>query len=342
MPPGLDHDRVGDWLMSNVGGLEAPFEMTVARGGHSNITCFVGDANGRRVVVRRPPLGDLPPGTHNVVREHGVLTALLPTGVPVPHPLGLCLDRSITGAPFYVMEWVDGCVIATPDDVAAHLPDRTSRHAAADALVDTLAELHRIDPDAVGLGSLGRSDDPLGHQLGRMREVWNCTRTRELPLMEEVADRLIASRPPTRRTGIVHGDFRFANMLFGYDGAVASVLDWELCTVGDFLTDVAFLLANWQLPDDGIPQVWMVPPPTRAGGFPDAEYVLERYASKTGDDLADIEYYRAFAYWRIAVIAEGIKRRAEARAHAGDGGCVDDHLARRVVDLAELAQGHLR
>jgi aminoglycoside phosphotransferase (APT) family kinase protein len=335
MVRGVDLGPLTAWLTEELDGFAPPYQVDLVSGGHSNLTYRITDRHGRRAALRRPPFGDLPRGAHDVVREHRILTALRDTPVQAPTPLAVCPDPSVTGAPFYAMAWLDGHVVATPDDVERWLARGVARRTAADSLVDALAALHALDPDEVGLGGLGERQDPLGRQLARTRGVWERTRTRDLPVMDRLAARLEATRPAPQRVGLVHADVRLGNAMLNDDGTVAALLDWELCTVGDVLTDVGFLLDSWQQPDDAWPQVWMAPPPTLAGGFPTRTELLDRYAERTGLDLSRIAYYRAFSYWRIAVIAEGMKRRYEARAMATDD--IDhDHLAKRVVDLAML------
>ena len=235
------------------------------------------------------------------------------TSVPVPKVLGTCDDATVTGAPFYVMDWVDGSIVDRPDRVASVVPDEASRRRLAFSLVDALAELHRVDIDAVGLGDLGRREDQLTRQIERMRSVWEKTKTRDLPVIDSIHARLLAAKPAQRYTGLVHSDYRPGNVILQADGSIAAILDWELCALGDVLIDVGGLLTNWDEPNDPWPDVWMQTAPTRAGGFPTKRELVERYASRTGFDVSDLDYYRAFNYWRIAVIAEGMKRRYESR-----------------------------
>ena len=204
-----------------------------------------------------------------------------------------------------------------------------------------LAALHRVDVDRVGLGHAARREAFLERQLTRMAGVWEQTKTRELPLLEDVHRRLSAAQPPQRHTGIVHSDYRFGNVILDDQARVAAVLDWELWTLGDVLSDVGFLLNNWYEPGDSDPQIWMAVPPTMAGGFLSREELAARYAAATGFALDDIEYYRAFQYWKVAVLAEGVKRRYESGAMA-DSEVDFAHLAQRVLDLVNLADRSLR
>ncbi|WP_322753557.1 phosphotransferase family protein [Frankia sp. Cas3] len=343
--PGLAARAVQEWFGEHVPAAAGPLRFdVVVGGGHSNIIYRVTDSGGQSFALRRPPLGAYPPGAHDVIREARVLSALGPSAVPVPRVLAVCDDVEITGAPFVVMTWVDGHVVATPGDVERILPDPSTRQRAAWELVDTLADLHGVDVTAVGLGDLSPRGDFIARALHRWLRVWDRVRTRDLPVVTELADRLGRSRPQRSRTGLVHTDFRFGNVMLGSDGRVVAILDWELASVGDVLADIGVLLNSWELPADATPPVWMQTPPTRAAGFPDRTAIIDRYAERTGfdlADLADVAYYRAFAYWRMAVIAEGVKRRYESASLAGSP--VDfAHLDRRVIDLTELADLQLR
>jgi aminoglycoside phosphotransferase (APT) family kinase protein len=235
---------------------------------------------------------------------------------------------------------VEGTVIANETVADAELSDAFARRRAGEQLVDVLADLHRVDPDTVGLGDAARRDDFLGRQLRRFSAMWLRNRTREVAGMDELADRLGSLPPEPRGSQIVHGDYRIGNVMFDPDGTLTAVLDWELWTLGDGLADLGFMLNNWYEPDDDDPPVFMERPPTVTGQFGSRGEVIERYASRTGVDVVAIDYHRAFQHWRMAVIAEGVKRRYETGQMATDD--VDfDHLARRVVDLAELAGKYL-
>lgn len=334
---GIEPAAVDAWFACHVTGATPPLHIDLIAGGHSNLTYRVEDAAGSRYALRRPPLGEYPRGAHDVAREHRILAALAATQVPVPPVLGLCTDTAVTGAPFYVMRWVDGTIVDRAANVASALPDTASRRRMSFGLIDALADLHRVDVDAIGLGSLGPRESQLQRQIDRMWTVWEKTRTRELPQLESVHARLQAAKPAQRYTGLVHSDYRPGNVMLGADGSVAAVLDWELCALGDVLIDVGGLLANWDEPDDPWPDVWMQRAPTRCGGFPTKAELVTRYAERTGFDVRDLEYYKAFNYWRIAIIAEGMKRRYESGAMSAEG--VDTGtIARRVVERAHLAE----
>jgi aminoglycoside phosphotransferase (APT) family kinase protein len=306
-PPGIDAATLTPWLEANVDGLRGPCRYELVAGGHSCLTFVVTDVDGRRVVLRRPPLGHVLATAHDVVREHRIIAALGPTDVPVAPALAVCDDETVNGAPFFVMDFVDGRVAHTADDVDAVLPDAASREAATWSLVDALAALHRVDVDAVGLGDLSRRHGYLDRQLKRWATQWEASRTRELPLMERMHAWLVEHRPADPPATIVHGDFRLGNLLLAPSGQVLAVLDWELCTLGDPMADVAYLLRSWVAPEE--PGGRHLEPPTRAGGFPSREQVVERYRAVAGRAVDDLGYWMAFNAWRSAAIAEGVLRR---------------------------------
>ena len=341
IPKGIDAAALEAWFPRNVAGTQAPLHFELIAGGHSNLTFSVEDAAGRKFALRRPPLGFKPQhGAHDVGREYRIIAALKNATVPVPLAEAMCKDDGVIGAPFYVMRWVDGRILDRASQVEAMLPTADDRRQASFNLIDTLAALHACDVDQVGLGDLGARENYLERQLTRLRQVWEKTKTRELPIIESLHEQLLAQRPPQRYTGLVHSDFRFGNLMLDESGGVAAVLDWELCALGDVLVDVGFLMTNWDQPGDAWPDVWMQPPPTRAGGFPSRDELLARYAEKTGYDLRSIEYYCAFCYWRIAIIAEGIKRRYQSGAMSSQHTDLDA-VERRVRDRAAMARRYL-
>jgi aminoglycoside phosphotransferase (APT) family kinase protein len=338
---GIYAESLARWWEHHVAASHTPLRIDLIAGGHSNLTYRVRDADGRSFALRRPPLGDLPRSAHNVLREYAILAALKSTQLPVPSVAAQCSELEVIGAPFYVMRWVDGAIIDRPALVANLLPDPKSRERAAFSLIDGLADLHSLNVDAIGLGELGPRNDYVPRQLKRILKIWDQTKTRELPIVESLHARLLARRPEQRYTGLVHADYRMGNVIFAPDATAAAVLDWELCALGDVLTDLGFLLTNWDVPQDEWPNVWMQVPPTRAGGFPDRDALVARYARRTGFNVDNLDYYRAFSYWRIAVIAEGIKRRYESGAMAEH--VADSHeLDRQVRARAQLADQFLR
>ncbi len=308
--PGIDPAPLTAWLEAHVAGLRPPLRFELITGGHSNLTFRVTDDRGEHYVLRRPPLGAVIATAHDMAREHRIIAALAPTPVPVPPALALCEDDAVNGAPFYVMAFIDGHVLASAAQVESHF-DPGARQRIGHALVEVLAALHQVDIDAVGLGDLGRREAYLARQLRRWQTQWEKTRTRELPLMDEVHGLLEKIAPEQVGATIVHGDYRLGNTLTADDGSVAAVLDWELCTLGDPLADMGYLLNGWAQPgeDDPSAQRGAAMAPSVAGGFPDRAELMARYTELTGRDLSRIDYYRAFQYWRFAAIVEGVMSR---------------------------------
>jgi aminoglycoside phosphotransferase (APT) family kinase protein len=328
---GIDEPGVEAWFEKNVPGVELPLEFERISGGHSNLTFAVNDAGGRAWALRRPPLGKRLGSAHDMGREHKVISALSPTPVPVPPVVGLCEDDSVNGAPFYVMEFVEGVVLRSRKEAEAFDGDRA---AVGDRVVDTLVAIHAVEPDAVGLGDLGRKEDYVARQLHRWQGQWEKSKTRELALVEEVHDRLAARVPEQGPATIVHGDYRLDNMILGSGGEVAAVVDWELCTLGDPLADVGLLFVYWSEPGDQLEA--LINPPTTAPGFPGREEVKARYAQHSGRDLSEIDFYVALGYWKLAIILEGVYSRYAAGAYGKpeDG---YEEFGNNVVRLAEAA-----
>jgi aminoglycoside phosphotransferase (APT) family kinase protein len=326
---GIDRQRVERWLVDHAPTLSAPFDFVLIAGGRSNLTFRGCDASGRSFVLRRPPLGSTLQSAHDMGREHRVLEALVPTAVPVPRPLAFCEDPSINGAPFYVMEHLDGPVLRNSTDVEAVFAAE-QRAELTWSLIDTLAEIHRLDPDAVGLGTLGRREDYLGRQLRRWKRQYDEVRARDIPAVDEVHRRLVARQPRQQRDTLVHGDYRIDNVVFSGDRpAVAGVLDWELCTLGDPLADLGGMFVHWTHPGENADHM-LWDPPSRLPGFPTRTAIAERYAAATGFDVSGIAYYEAFAYWRMACISEGVYARFR------DGAMGDQEDEATVRNLGEL------
>jgi aminoglycoside phosphotransferase (APT) family kinase protein len=308
-PKGIDAKPVTDWLVAHVPGLRPPLGFALIAGGHSNLTYCVTDAAGRRVVLRRPPLGAVLATAHDMGREHRIIAALAGTGVPVPPALGLCSDAGVNGAPFYVMAFVEGVVLDSGPSVEKHVP-LVARRGLGRHVIEVLARLHAVDVDAVGLGDLGRREGYVPRQLKRWRTQWEQSKTRELPAMEEIYEALQSGIPEQRGAGVVHGDYRLGNMLTGADARIAAVLDWELCTLGDPLADLGYLMNNWAEPGESGPESrGAALAPSVAPGFPSRREMLDHYAELSGREVSGIDYYRAFSYWRLAAIVEGVLAR---------------------------------
>lgn len=304
---GIDPGPVTAWLAERAT-VEAPLEFELITGGRSNLTYRVRDAAGTRWVLRRPPLGHVLATAHDVGRESRIMEALAPTDVPVPPIVGRCDDDSVNGAPFIVMQHVDGLVLR--DRKAAEALDESARRLATDNLVDVLARIHSVDPESVGLGDLGRREGYVERQLKRWHSQWERSDFTHVTGVDDVHRRLSASVPEQHDATIVHGDYRLDNCIVGNDGSIAAVLDWELCTLGDPLADVGLLLVYWSQADDtfsALPDA-----PTSAAGFPGRNSLIERYAETSGRSVDDVDFYVALGYWKLACILAGVATRYAA------------------------------
>ncbi len=322
---GAPPEVVGPYLASVLGSPEwATCEVVLIAGGKSNLTYAISSAAGE-VVLRRPPLAAVLPTAHDMVREHRVLAALADTDVPVPTVYHLCTDLDVIGAPFYLMNRVDGLVIR--DKVPAGYADSAAeRSAITDALVETLVAIHRV-PLTGGLDGYGRPDGYLARQIKRWNGQWEATKaavaTADAPLdeLDRLACELSSSLPEQRETALVHGDFRLDNtMLDPSDpGRVVAVLDWELSTLGDPLADVGLIGVYWgsriSTPTSG----QLTSRVTLEPGFPTRAEVFERYARVSGRDLSQLAWYMAFGYFKLAVIATGVAARHQAGGMIGEG-----------------------
>ena len=306
---GINRSNLDAWFEAHIEEAEPPLTFSLITGGHSNLTFRVEDSQGRLFVLRRPPTGAVIATAHDMAREHRIISALAPTAVPVPRALGLCEDENVNDAPFYVMDFVDGYVL-TDSIITAKKFDRTQRGEIGEDVIRVLSDLHQVVPKDVGLGDLGREEAYIPRQLKRWKTQWEKTKTRELPVMDEVYEGLQSGVPEQQAACIVHGDYRLGNMLTGSDARVAAALDWELCTLGDPLADLGYIMNNWNHEDELVPVGGGATGfPTSAGGFPEREEFVARYEQNTGFDASRIEYYRAFQYWRLAAIVEGVLSR---------------------------------
>ncbi|MBQ1098169.1 phosphotransferase family protein [Streptomyces sp. b94] len=314
-PPGLDLDRLRGLLDRERPGLvTGPLSGRLIEGGRSNLTYAVSDGTARWV-VRRPPLGHVLATAHDMKREHRVISALHPTDVPVPRPVLLCEDEEVVGSPFYVMEFVEGTPYRTADQLAPLGPERT--RAAVLNLVDTLVELHAVDPAAVGLGDFGRPEGFLDRQLGRWAKQLDASRNRDLAGIDELHATLGRELPNSPAPTVVHGDYRLDNVLIGGDrDEINAILDWEMSTLGDPLTDLG-LLVMYSMPL-GMPDS-PVSTTAQAPGHPAPAELIERYAARSGRDVSAVAWYTAFAWFKLAVILEGIHYRYTLGQTVGRG-----------------------
>jgi aminoglycoside phosphotransferase (APT) family kinase protein len=334
-PPGLDLGRLRDHLDRERPGLaRGELRAELIEGGRSNLTYAVTDG-ASRWVVRRPPLGHVLATAHDMTREHRVISALHDTPVPVPGTVLLCEDDAVIGAPFYVMEYVDGIPYRFADELAAIGPDRTRDVVLG--LVDALVALHAVEPQRVGLADFGRPEGFLERQLRRWGKQLAASRSRELPGIDELHQALADALPQSGPAAIVHGDYRLDNALVGRDDdQVKAILDWEMSTLGDPLTDLGLLVmySEREAPADS-----PVPTASAAPGHPTASEVIARYAEGSGRDVSAIGWYTAFAYFKLAVIAEGIHYRYTLGQTVGAG---FDRIGGLVPGLVERGLSTLR
>ncbi len=323
----LDEARLTEWMAANVEGFAGPLRIAKFKGGQSNPTYRLDAASGS-YVLRRKPFGPLLPSAHAVDREYRVIAGLHPTGFPVARPYGLCTDDSVIGAMFYVMALVEGRTIwdgampgATPESRRAHY----------DAMVDNLAALHAIDPDAAGLGDYGKPGNYFGRQVERWSKQYRLSETETMPEMERLIAFLPASLPEQTRTSIVHGDYRIDNLIFAPDAPqVRAVLDWELSTLGDPLADFSYFLMAWVTDNGGRSGVQDLD--RKALGIPELDEAVARYCAATGrDGLPQLDWYFAYNFFRLAGIIQGIKKRVI------DGTATSAHARAMSEKVGELA-----
>jgi len=329
MVDGVDESGVNAWFEENVKNVKLPLKYSVIAGGHSNLTFRCVDNNGvsgSAYVLRRPPLGHVLESAHDMGREFKIVSALANSEVPVPHSWGLCNDLAVNGAPFYVMDFVEGEVLN--DSVTGLAVVENDRRELGLMVIDILSKLHLINPDEVGLGDLGRKEAYLARQLKRWTKQWDASKTHEVPEMEESQRLLLERMPEQIGATIVHGDYRLGNMIV-QGSQVKAVLDWELCTLGDPLADVGYLLNNWVSPGEIDEEGESDMSPTAVGGYPSRNELCEIYTRNTGRDLSEINYYRAFSHWRLGAIGQGVYKRYLVGAMGKD----------RVVDLDKQKEG---
>ncbi|MFD1949691.1 phosphotransferase family protein [Sphingomonas arantia] len=326
----VDTTRLASWLATHVENFRGPFTLEKFPGGQSNPTYRIAAASGD-YVLRRKPFGPLLPSAHAVDREHRLIAALAPTGFPVARPFALCTDDRVIGATFYVMSHVAG---RTYWDGSLPGLAPAERRATYDAMIDTLAALHAVDPDTVGLGDYGRPGNYFERQVARWTKQYRASETDRIDSVERLIDWLPRTLPRQDRTAIVHGDYRIDNLIYAPDGPrVVAVLDWELSTLGDPLADVSYLLMNWVTEPEGRSGLLGLDLP--ALGIPTLEQAVARYCAATGrDGLPDLDWYFAYNLFRLTGIVQGIKKRvADGTASSAQAA----ETAARVVPLADAA-----
>ena len=318
-----------------------PIEAETVGEGHSNITYLIRRAGGEWV-LRRPPRPPLPPSAHDVLREARLLTAVEGADVRTPRVLATCDDESVIGAPFYVMELVEGDVIAA--SIPERLDNRAERGRIAQELIDALVEIHAVDWQAAGLEGYGKPTGYLERQVRRFSGLWEHNATRPVPELDETTAWLGANVPESGPATIVHGDYRLGNTMFGpgTPARLVAIFDWELATIGDPLADVGYLTATYAEPgDEDATPLFALNAVTTREGFPTRDELIARYEERSGRSMSDVRWYQTLALWKSAVFLEGsykrllagttddpffklldegvpaIARRALATAHAG-------------------------
>ncbi|HYZ54582.1 MAG TPA: phosphotransferase family protein [Streptosporangiaceae bacterium] len=334
--PGLDLAALGNHLHAAGIAIGGPLRGHLLAGGRSNLTYLVTDGT-HRWVLRRPPLGHVLATAHNMSREYRILTALAASTVPVPAAVAHYGDPEVIGAPFYLMEYVEGVIYRSGAQLTAVSAADANR--LADGLVDALVALHTTDPAAVGLADFGRPDGYLARQLDRWARQLAASRSRTVTGLDGLGSRLAASIPPQGPAVLVHGDYRLDNVIMatGAPGRVLAVLDWEMATLGDPLTDLAAMVMFW----DGLGGLDTVITTTPADypSFPDRSRLLARYADATGASLARLPWYLGFAYYKLAVICEGIHYRHTRGETVGEG---FDRIGALVPGLVERGRRTLK
>jgi aminoglycoside phosphotransferase (APT) family kinase protein len=311
---GIDVPAVTAWFTEHTDAAP-PLSFELIAGGRSNLTFRVTDTAGGAWVLRRPPTGHVLATAHDMSREHRIISALAPTDVPVAPVVGLCEDESVNGAPFYVMDFVDGLVIR--DQAVAQTITPEVRRAAGMSLAATLATIHAVDPDAVGLGALGRKEGYIARQLKRWNGQFEQATDREVPEVTTAYQRLLEHIPEQGPATIVHGDYRLDNCMVDDDGQVIAVLDWEICTLGDPLADLGVLMVYWSEPSDAFGG--LLGGATTVDGFPSRAELVQAYQEAGGREVGNLDYYVAFGYWKLACILEGVYVRYKAGAMGDDG-----------------------
>ncbi len=307
-------------------------EATPVGDGHSNVTFHIG-RDGADVILRRPPRPPLPPSAHDVLREARLLRALAPTPARVPEVLAVCDDEEVIGAPFYVMERIEGEVITTELPPALDTP--ADGAGGADELIDALVEVHAVDWQAAGLEGFGKPTGYLERQLRRWLGLWEHNRTREVPEVERVGAWLTEHLPQSGPATIVHGDYRLGNTMYAAQAParLEAILDWEMSTIGDPLADVGYLCMFWterEDPEGGLREA--LGRVTRLEGFPTRAELVARYEERSGRSMRDLRWYTALALWKSIVFMEGNYKRAVA-------GTTDDPYLRQFGDgVLELAR----
>lgn len=337
MTTDMDFSAVSEWIGGLGIGAVSPLNFDRIGNGQSNLTYCVSDAGGSRWVLRRPPLGRLLASAHDVVREFRILSGLQNTSVPVPKMIALSENPAVAEAPLVLMSYVDGLVVDSPAKAEGLTED--VRSAVGSSMTTALADIHRVDLESAGLLDLASHKPYAERQLKRWTTQWANSKSRDVPALDLLAERLAANIPDQRELTLVHGDFHLNNVIIAPDGSIVAVVDWELCTLGDPLADIGALLAYWPEAGDAVAGPFMA---STLPGFPTRAELTADYAAKTGRDVAAVGFWQVQALWKLSIIAEGVMRRAESdsRNRAGAGSpttsLIDDIVARALSTADEI------
>ncbi|MEH6548898.1 MAG: phosphotransferase family protein [Pseudomonadales bacterium] len=340
---GFDIPAVESWIKENVDGLTPPCKWTKLEGGHSNITYRLDDVSGRKAAIRRPPQGELLPQAHDMSREWALISGLGSTSVPVPEAMGFCDDTRVTGVWFYVMGLIDGRPLYTAEQTQEWVPEE-NRVTLAHSFFDVLADLHSLDPDAIGLGDLSKKENYVGRQLKTWYRSWNASiepAQYDDPRVHELQQFFMDHMPEQGIARVVHGDYGLHNCLIGSCSTVVAVVDWEISTLGDPLADLAYALNSWPQSDED--KAANPESPASAVGFPLRNELAQRYANRTGRNLDNLDYYIGFNRWKTAAIVHGVYARYREGKKSSKGIELDE--MRKYIDgmitLAEQAVNRL-
>ncbi|WP_341710902.1 phosphotransferase family protein [Erythrobacter sp.] len=332
----LDLGRLTEWFEANVEGYEGPISYTKFKGGQSNPTYRI-DTPGRSYVLRRQPFGKLLPSAHAVDREYKAMSALGPTGFPVPKTYGLCEDAEVIGSKFFVMSLADGRNLWD-----GRLPgcSKEDRREIYNAMIDTMADMHLQKPDAIGLSDFGKPTDYCARQISRWTKQYKLSETEHMPKMERLIEWLPQTIPPQHESSVVHGDYRLDNMIFHKtENRVIAVLDWELSTLGDPIADFSYLMLNWHT--ESVNRAGILGADLEALGIPSQDEAVERYVARTGYPVPPMDWYFAYNLFRLAGIIQGIKKRVidgtASSAHAKEASERVSPLVDRAYEFAVAA-----
>lgn len=331
----LDKKVLSNYLKARLDGFSGKLSVQQFGYGQSNPTYFLTDSEtGRHYVLRKKPPGKLLPSAHAVDREYRIIQALGQTDVPVPRVYLLCQDESIVGTPFYVMAHVRGRIFRSP--TVPEAADTAERAAIFEAMIDTLARIHLVDWEALGLADFGKPGNYMARQTGRWSKQYLASKTDDIKSMERLMAWLAENVPDDDTTSIVHGDFRLENMIVHpTEPRVVAVLDWELSTLGHPLADMAYSCMGYHLPADGSQKFGFLGVDFEKTGIPTEDAFVASYCRRTGrEKIPDWTFYIAFSLFRIAAIVQGVyKRGLDGNASASDAQTYGD-MVKGLADVA--------